>query len=61
MIVLKVRDNDEIRLVKYHADSTPIHRGGTGAITVEEARYNLGIASTAVAITNDEIDRLFSK
>lgn len=49
MLVLKVEDNGKSRLIKFHEEATQIEEGGTGALTPEEARYNLGLASTALA------------
>lgn len=49
MLVLKVDDGDKARIIKFHSDVVPIKNGGTGAVTVGEARYNLGLASTALA------------
>ena len=49
MLVLKVDDGDKARIIKFHSDVVPIKNGGTGAQTVGEARYNLGLASTALA------------
>lgn len=49
MLVLRVRDGDLYRVIKYHSDTVPIWNGGTGAITPEEARYNLGLAPATVA------------
>lgn len=49
MLVLKVDDGDKARIIKFHSDVVPIKNGGTGAVTVGEARYNLGLASNALA------------
>ena len=49
MLVLKVDDGDKARIIKFHSDVVPIKNGGTGATTIGEARYNLGIPSTSLA------------